>query len=226
MSSKRKSHRAKKRSDKRKASAEVVRERLEASTQTELERAPHPAPPAVPPEESVAAHAEAVVPEDERSVPPAGDLDTRFFSDPPSWPALPAAFEEDPFALESHDRHTRSLAPAAVARRARFTRYVRGAVGASVLVCAAALVKTALTRDDYEPPRRWAATQAPALSDRAYAAPEEAPPPVTTPSADRGAGPAATGESAVDAGDSGKPAARPAVGPAEDPGASRALRVR
>lgn len=48
---------------------------------------------------------------------------------------------DDPRALE---RHRALMSPAAKMRRARFAKYVVGAVGFSLAVCAAAVVKTAL----------------------------------------------------------------------------------
>jgi hypothetical protein len=149
-----------------------------------------------------------MVPEDERSVPPAGDLATEFFSGPPSWPAPRGAVEGDPFAFDALDKHARSLAPQAVARRALFARYVRGAVGVSLLLCVAAFLKTALTHDEYEPPRRSAsAAQAPPLSDLGASAAQN---PAET-HAGTLAAPVLQGEGAADAGDGGRPAPQPAT---------------
>jgi len=218
MSSKRKSRRAKKRSDRRKAAVELVREQREVAALSPVEAPPgETAQPAAPPPDETPLTG-VVVPEDERSVPPAGDLDTRFFSAPPSWPGPRFGAEEDPFPLDAHDRVARSLAPQAVARRARFARYVRGAVGFSLLLCVAAVVKTALTSDDAPPPRRSAA-----------AAPWPPPDPPTAAAILPGAAIEARGESvqaAPDAGDAAPPAEPPAVLPAEGPGGARSLRVR
>jgi hypothetical protein len=218
MSSKRKSHRAKKRSDKRKAAVEVVREQLEAAGPSLVDKAPDETAGAAAPVAAAALKNEAVVPEDEHSVPPAGDLDTRFFSQPPSWPGPRLAAEDDPFPLAPHDRIARSLAPQAVARRALFARYVRGAVGVSLLLCASAVVKTALTSDDAPPPRRsaaaspWPPRDPPAAAAVVPGAAAEVP--------------GASVETAPDAGDAAPPPEPPAALPAEGPGAAGSLRVR
>jgi hypothetical protein len=173
--------------------------------------------------EAAARQAEATVPEDERSVPPVGDLSTEFFSSrPPSWLPQRGAVEEDPFGLPAHDKLARSLAPQAVARRARFARYVRGAVGVSALLCVAAVVKSALTRDDSTPPRRSAASEAPPSSD--HLAPPAAAQAYDPPA--ESLAQAAQGVGALDAGDGGAPAMAPAARPAGDPGAPGTLRVR
>ena len=219
MSSKRKSRRAKKRSDKRKAAVEVVHEQLEAAAPSPVE-APSVATSraaAPPPDETPITG--VVVPEDEHSVPPAGDLDTRFFSEPPSWPGPRFGAEEDPFALEAHDPVARSLAPHAVARRALFARYVRGAVGVSLLLCAAAVVKTALTNDDAPLPPRRSASVAPW------------PPPDPPTAAAILPGPAieargASVQASSDAGDAAPSVEPRSVLPAEGPGGARSLRVR
>jgi hypothetical protein len=227
MSSKRKSHRAKKRSEKRKAAAEVAREFIEASTGKASDSSAREVFEANARQaEAIARQAEATVPEDERSVPPAGDLATGFFSlGPPSWPAPHVVVEEDPFALDARDKRARSLAPQAIARRALFARYVRVAVGVSVLLCVAAVVKSALTRDDYAPPNRSARSAA-----SAGAAPSsDLPPPVAAETRDPVASQLALapeGKGAVDAGDGGEPPVGPAMGAGQDPGAAGTLRVR
>jgi len=72
---------------------------------------------------------------DEGSVPPMGDLDSRFFE-----------MAADP--IESVDseprRPLRRLHGADVHRRERFVRFVAGAVAVSAVLCGAALVKTAV----------------------------------------------------------------------------------
>jgi len=234
MSSKRKSHRAKKRSNKRKAAVEVVREQLEAAAPSAVEVPPVETSRAAAPPPDETPNAGVVVPEDDYSVPPAGDLDTRFFSAPVSWPGLRFGAEEDPFPLEAHDRVARSLAPQAVARRALFGRYVRGAVGVSLLLCAAAIVKTALTSDDAQPRRSAAALASPdpqALSPDPQALQASA---AIVPGGATTEVPAASSEATLDAGDAAPPAKRPAappakrpaVLPAERPGGARSLRVR
>jgi hypothetical protein len=224
------------------AAVEVVREQLEATGQgdglavaftaqasTARDEAGTEGPAQAPaPESSATALAfgdvtpatALFIPEDEQSVPPASDLDTdHFFSGPPSSPAPRIlAVEDDPFLwVDARDPRTRSLAPQAVARRAFFARYVRGAVGVSLVLCLAAVVKTALTHDDYEPPRRYAATAV-------WPPPEDAPPPVAAdlPPATE-AQPAAPD---ADGGVAATPAAPAASKPADDPAAAGLLRVR
>jgi hypothetical protein len=176
-----------------------------------------------------------IIPEDEHSVPPASDLDIDgfeadadpFFSGPLSEPVSAPVFgprswpvpnilavEDDPFLwVDARDPRTRSLAPQAVARRALFARYVRGAVGVSLALCLAAVVKTVLTRDD-EPPRHYAATAV-------WPPPEDAPPPLAT-----DLPPAIGAVQAVPGADAATPAIPAASKPADDSAAAGPLRVR
>ena len=78
----------------------------------------------------------------EPSVPPAGDLDARFFEEAPSEAWL--AHE-----LELRDPHfLRKMTTGVVQRRARLARYVVGVVGVAVALCLAALVKSAVPVSD------------------------------------------------------------------------------
>ncbi len=56
--------------------------------------------------------------------------------------------DDDPRALE---RQRALMSPAAKARRARFAKYVVGAMGISLVVCAAAVIKTSLPATPTEP---------------------------------------------------------------------------
>ncbi len=74
---------------------------------------------------------------DDASVPPMGDLDAHFFE------------SASPFAAEPEVRNPRLMAvrsAAAQRRRAHFARYVIGAVGVSLALCVAALVKASVSR--------------------------------------------------------------------------------
>jgi hypothetical protein len=236
MSSKRKSRRAKKRSEKRLAAVETVREQLEVTTlagQVAVPRVEEASAVSASAISTPAVSAPAVsvpddevpdveVPEDEHSVPPV-DLDARFFTTRrPSWPppshgTVPET-EEDLFGLDARDRRVRSLTPLAIARRARFARYVRVAVGVSGMLCIAAIVKT-LTHDDGAPLRRPAAVavQPPQLPDPA------AP---VLPEPQMPAAAAAVGDPALDGGAAKEPKMRPGALPAEGLGGARPLRVR
>jgi len=86
----------------------------------------------------------------------------------------------DPRALE---RHRALMSPAAKKRRARFAKYVAGAVGFSLVLCVAAVVKTALPAAPAESGTRVAFAAAPATpsvdvapSTPKQAASSEAPP--------------------------------------------------
>ena len=78
--------------------------------------------------------------EDEASYP-AVDVDTRFFESGrlPFESTHPDFDERDP-------RQSLRLTPTVIRRRAQFARYVQGAVGLSLALCAAALVKGAIAR--------------------------------------------------------------------------------
>jgi hypothetical protein len=80
--------------------------------------------------------------EPEPSVPPAGDLDARFFEEAPSEAWL--AHE-----LELRDPHfLRKMTAGVARRRAHLARYVLGVVGVAVALCLAALVKSAVPASD------------------------------------------------------------------------------
>jgi hypothetical protein len=80
--------------------------------------------------------------EAEPSVPPAGDLDARFFEEAPSEAWL--AHE-----LELRDPHfLRKMTAGVARRRAHLARYVLGVVGVAVALCLAALVKSAVPASD------------------------------------------------------------------------------
>ncbi len=92
---------------------------------------------------------------DDVSIPPhvqslTAELDDAFFEEGEkaheAEPARRAALVAD-LALEAEsDPHSHKMTPAVRARRARFAKYVKAAVGFSVLVCAAALVRGAVAR--------------------------------------------------------------------------------
>ncbi len=97
------------------------------------------------------------------SVPPVGDLVAepiaeRFFSEGD----LGAAHaDEDDAWHHAHDKVKRKSLPHVVERRERFARYVRWAVGGAALVCAAALVRSALLPVAVANPRAALALSAP-----------------------------------------------------------------
>lgn len=75
----------------------------------------------------------------EPSVPPASDLDSRFFDDT-------LGSEGEPDALARR----RAIFAAAAHRRAHLARYVKGAVAFSAALCVVALAKTAFVRGERE----------------------------------------------------------------------------
>jgi tetratricopeptide (TPR) repeat protein len=91
-----------------------------------------------------------VLPEEDLSVPPVGDLATRFFDSSSSIHDDSGDLHE----LELRDARARAMAPAAVRRRAQLARYVKGTVAFASVLCVAALVKAAVTRDDAGPAPR------------------------------------------------------------------------
>ncbi len=136
--------------------------------------APVPAAPVEAPPVAHAARAPVpaapIAPEDDLSVPPVGDLAARFFDSSSS------IHHDDPgdlHELESRDRRARTMAPAAVQRRAQLARYVKGTVAFASVLCVAALVKAAVTRDDVIPAPRplpvAASREVPPAADSAQA---------------------------------------------------------
>ncbi len=80
----------------------------------------------------------------EESVPPAGDLDARFFAESPSEAWLAHELElRDP-------RFMRKMTANVAQRRAHLSRYVVGVVGVAVALCLAALIKSAVPAGDDE----------------------------------------------------------------------------
>jgi hypothetical protein len=80
----------------------------------------------------------------EESVPPAGDLDARFFEQSPSEAWLAHELElRDP-------RFVRKMTANVAQRRAHLARYVVGVVGVAVALCLAALIKSAVPAGDDE----------------------------------------------------------------------------
>ncbi|HTB72804.1 MAG TPA: hypothetical protein VK762_06155, partial [Polyangiaceae bacterium] len=80
----------------------------------------------------------------EESVPPAGDLDARFFEESPSEAWLAHELElRDP-------RFVRKMTANVAQRRAHLARYVVGVVGVAVALCLAALIKSAVPAGDDE----------------------------------------------------------------------------
>jgi type IV secretory pathway VirB10-like protein len=112
---------------------------------------------------------------DERSFPPVADLGVRGRGP-----------EEDAFDDGEHhaavERRRALMSPNARQRRARFAKYVAGAVGASVVLCAAALVKTSLARGPGE--HGWSeGTARPAQATHVVGAAPKAEPASPTPPA-------------------------------------------
>lgn len=94
---------------------------------------------------------------------------------------------DDPRALE---RHRALMSPAAKKRRARFAKYVAGAVGFSLVLCAAAVVKTVLPVTSAESvTTAFAAPAATASVDIGISAPERAAHPDAPPIASASAAP-------------------------------------
>ncbi len=131
---------------------------------------PSEPPPSAPPAKGVtetplafAAKEPLPLPAREDSSFPPVDLDSHFFD--------ATTTETD----ESHERDPRmvlKLGPEAARRRAQFQKYVKIAVAAASVLCLAALVKGALTRNHEEPAVRRASA--------AVVAPAPAPQPVQT----------------------------------------------
>jgi hypothetical protein len=107
------------------------------------------------------------------SVPPAPDLDTRFFAEPPSEAWL--AHE-----LELRDPHfLRKMTEAVARRRAHLARYVLGVLGVAVVLCLAALVKSAVPASDDAEARPAAQMAMPAAQPAPPALAPAAPTPPT-----------------------------------------------
>ncbi len=118
----------------------------------------------------------------ELAVPAAGDLDTRFFAEAPSEAWL--AHE-----LELHDpQFLRKMTASVARRRAHLARYVVGVLGVAVVLCLAALVKSAVPASDDAETRPAAQMAMPAGQ----------PAPPVLPAADPA--PPAAGEDEVDGG--------------------------
>jgi hypothetical protein len=143
---------------------------------------------AVPPPETLAAPAEQVEPRSpagamppqpepapaavEGSIPPAGDLDARFFAESSSEAWLARELEHrDPQLL-------RKMTANVVRRRAHLARYVVGVVGVAIVLCLAALIKSAVpAADDAPPPRPAAQLPVPAAQPAPLPLPIAAPAP-------------------------------------------------
>jgi hypothetical protein len=184
MSKKGRRQSKKNKSSTRPAARSVAPSRAESAKTTAIETSdPNRAAPA-PAAESVPAPAPepATTPEDsEVSVPPASDLDVRFFEQLPSESWL--AHE-----LELRDPRLLLKMTAGVARRrARLVRYVVGVVGVAAALGVAALVKTAAGLGDE-----------PALRERAAAGlqvPSDSPGPSPgTARSDQASNPAGSGD--------------------------------
>jgi hypothetical protein len=76
------------------------------------------------------------------SIPPVGDLDARFFAESTSEAWLAHELEL------RHPQFLRKMTANVALRRARLARYVVGVVGVAVVLCLAALVKSAVPAGD------------------------------------------------------------------------------
>jgi len=90
----------------------------------------------------------------ELSVPPVGDLDARFFAESTSEAWLAHELEL------RHPQFLRKMTAKVALRRARLARYVVGVVGVAVVLCLAALVKSAVPARDGDSRPRPAAQMA------------------------------------------------------------------
>jgi hypothetical protein len=140
------------------------------TTPADVPAAPATAAPALKPAQTAAPQPGTIRPTRvEPSIPPAGDLDVHFFDR--HLVHDPLEDEVDPNAAR------RAMFAAAAPRRARFAKYVRGAVVASAALCVIALAKAALLHGDSAPPARAASLVEPARHAVAQAA--SVPPPST-----------------------------------------------
>jgi hypothetical protein len=110
--------------------------------------APPPEAVEAPPEPAASSSPEeAFEPEREPDAtpPPVGDLDTRFFAESPAEAWLAHELERrDPQLL-------RKMTANVARRRAHLARYVVGVVGVAVVLCLAALIKSAIPIDEDAP---------------------------------------------------------------------------
>jgi hypothetical protein len=116
--------------------------------------------------------AESLEPEREPDAtpPPVGDLDTRFFAESPAEAWLAHELERrDPRLL-------RKMTANVALRRAQLAKYVVGVVGVAVVLCLAALIKSAVpTADDAAVPSHGAGTPVPAAQPAPLPLPRVAP---------------------------------------------------
>ncbi|HTQ46014.1 MAG TPA: hypothetical protein VMI75_24830 [Polyangiaceae bacterium] len=132
------------------------------------------------------------LPSPEDSSFPAVDLDSRFF-------------DPSPDSEETHERDPRmvlKLGPEAARRRAQFTKYVKIAVVAASVLCLAAVVKGAVSRNHDEPTAHRttvAAVAAPPAPQNVQTPPEQAPAPAeqAAPAAPQATAPAAADTAAA-----------------------------
>lgn len=175
-------------------------EPVAALAKTSGER-PEPTPEATPEAQATAEE------EDEVSIPPVVEpVAEEFFSQGDL--AIHLAPEDD--ELQIDERVRRSLAPEAVARRARYARMVRLAVVGGLVVCVAALARTLVAPRAVGPSSTtsFAAPPPPAVAEATPEAPAAAPAPPAPAAAS--AEPAASPEpaaSAAAAADAANPAA-------------------
>jgi len=136
------------------------------STDAQAERATSSSPAAEPEREPDA------------TPPPVGDLDTRFFAESPSEAWLAHELERrDPQLL-------RKMTAKVAQRRAHLSRYVVGVVGVAVVLCLAALIKSAVPADDDAPqPRPGAQMPMPAAQPAPLPFPSAARTPEAPPAA-------------------------------------------
>jgi hypothetical protein len=108
--------------------------------------------------------------EPDATPPPVGDLDTRFFAESPSEAWLAHELERrDPQLL-------RKMTAGVARRRAHLARYVVGVVGVSVVLCLAALIKSAVP-SDRDAPRARVGMPTPAAQPAPLPLPSAAPEP-------------------------------------------------
>jgi hypothetical protein len=151
------------------AEAAVPAAAIDVSQSESVESSPEPAPV------STSLVLAALEPEREPDAtpPPVGDLDTRFFAESPAEAWLAHELERrDPQLL-------RKMTARVAQRRARLARYVVGVVGVAVVLCLAALVKSAVPTNDEVAGPRHASASVPAAQPAPLPLPSAAPDPPT-----------------------------------------------
>lgn len=164
------------------AAAETAKDVPPASEERTRAYAPAPDESVTPPPVEMAAPTSEKDPfadPDDASIPPVGNVDVEQFFSEGDVAARAAEHHEE--AWDALEKAKRKHLPEVVARRSRYARYVRWAVGGAAVVCLAALVRTAVTPSVAASAPKGAAVAALAAAQPAPAEPEPAAPAAAEP---------------------------------------------